>query len=274
MRRDGVQTENRRSKNLMPNISEYVALTKVILLEAGKYFALLLFSVLAIRLWRWWIRVPAAHKPQSLLLACGATLVAGGLGYASICHSMSLLYSYYGMRAFRAERLEPALVLFETSEKFWKSADTLGAEGVCLLWLDKPLDGVRLLDEAKTIRKGTSPAFEQFYLGLYYFFHDQTAKAVPLLEEASVDRAYRWSVIKLFAVIQLDQNQPQVATNLMEPFMQAEITETDQAYVMASLKLAAGKKAEAQALLDKYETPGLPQFWKSRFEKLRAQLQK
>jgi hypothetical protein len=258
----------------MPNITDYTALTKVVLIETGKYFALLLFSVLAIRLWRRWFTVSAAHKPKSLLLACAASLVACGLGYASICHSMSLLYSYYGMKAFRAERLVPALVLFETSGSYWKSADSLGAEGVCLLLLNKPADGIRLLDKAKALRKGKSPPFEQFYEGLYYFFHDQTGKAVPLMEQASVDPAYNWSIIKLFAVVQLDQNQPQAAAKLMEPFMQAEITETDQAYVMASLKLAAGKKAEAQSLVDKFATPDLPLFWKSRFEKLRAQLQK
>jgi hypothetical protein len=258
----------------MPNISEYAALIKVVLIEAGKYFALLLFSVLAIRLWRLWFKVSPAHKPKNLLLACVATLVACGVGYASICHSMSLLYSYYGMKAFRAERLVSALSLFETSGYFWKSADALGAEGVCLLWLDKPRDGARLLDEAKALRKGESPAFEQFYEGLYYFFHDQTSNAVPLMEKASLDPTYRWSVIKLFAVIQLDQNQPQEAAKLMEPFMQVEVTETDQAYVMAALKLAAGDKAGARALLDKFAPPDVAPFWKSRFDKLRAQLQK
>jgi len=257
----------------MPNISDYTALTKVILIETGKYFALLLFSVLAIRLWRRWVTVSAADKPKSLLLAGAATLVACAVGYASICHSMSLLYSYYGMKAFRAERLAPALILFQTAAGYWKSADALGEEGVCLLWLDKPDDGIRLLDEAKARRKGEGPAFEQFYEGLYYFFHDQESKAVPLLEGASVDPAYDWTITKLFAVFQLDQNQPQTAAKLMAPFMQVEVTETDQAYVMASLKLAAGDKAGAQALIEKFATPGLPPFWKSRFEKLRAQLQ-
>ena len=258
----------------MPNITEYTALIKVVLLEAAKYFVLLLFSVLAIRLWRRWSRVSAAHRPKSLLLAGVATLIAGVLGYTAICHSMGLLYSYYGMQAFRAQRLAPALVLFQTSAGFWKSADTLGEEGVCLLWLDKPDDGNRLLEAAKALRRGESPAFESFYEGLYYFFHDQTGRAVPLMEKASADLTYRWSVTKLFAVVQLDQNQPQEAAKLMAPFLQAEVTETDQAYVVASLKLAEGNKAEAQALLDKFAKPDLALFWKSRFEKLRAQLQK
>ena len=254
----------------MPNITDYTALTKVILIETGKYFALLLFSVLAIRLWRWWFRVSAARKAKNLLLACMASLIAGGLGYLSICHSMSLLYSYYGMEAFRAQKLAPALVLFQTSADYWKNADAIGGEGVCLLWLDKPADGIRLLDAARALRKGKSPPFEE---GLYYFFHEQTDKAVPLLEEASADTSYDWNITKLFAVVQLDRNQPQEATKLMAPFIQVEVTETDQAYVMASLKLASGDKAGAQALVDKFATPDVAPFWKSRFDKLRAQLQ-
>jgi len=258
----------------MPNITDYTALTKVLLVETGKYFALLLFSVLAIRLWRWWFRVSAAHKLKNLLLACAASGIACVLGYASICHSMSLLYSYYGMQAFRAQRLAPALVLFQTSAGYWKNADAVGGEGVCLLWLDKPDDGIRLIEQAKALRQGKSPPFEEFYEGLYCFFHDQTDKAVPLLEQASADTAYRWSITKLFAVVQLDRNQPQEAARLMTPFMQVEVTDTDQAFVMASLKLADGDKAGAQALVDKFATPDAAPFWKSRFDKLRAQLQK
>jgi outer membrane PBP1 activator LpoA protein len=41
---------------------------------------------------------------------------------------------------------------------------------------------------------------------------------------------------------------------------------------MASLKLAEGKKAEAQSLLDKFSTGDLSPMWKSRFEKLQAQI--
>jgi hypothetical protein len=258
----------------MPNITDYTALTGVILIETGKYFALLLFSVLAIRLWRWWFRVSAAHKLKNLLLACAASLIAGVLGYASICHSMSLLYSHYAMEAFRAQRLAPALVLFQTSAGYWKNADALGGEGVCLLWLGKPGDGLRLLDSAKALRRGKGAPFEDFYEGLYYFFHDQPEKAVPLLEQASADTAYDWNITTLFAVVQLDRNQPQEAARLMAPFMQVEVTETDQAYVMASLKLASGDRAGAQALVDKFATPEVAPFWKPRFDKLRAQLQK
>ncbi len=60
----------------------------------------------------------------------------------------------------------------------------------------------------------------------------------------------------------------------MEPFIQVEVTDTDQAYVMASLKLAEGKKAEAQVFMDKFYSTNLPSFWKSRFEKVRTQIQK
>ena len=43
----------------MPDIGNYTETTRLVLGEAGKYFTLLLFSVLAIRLWRRWAEVPA-----------------------------------------------------------------------------------------------------------------------------------------------------------------------------------------------------------------------
>jgi hypothetical protein len=108
---------------------------------------------------------------------------------------------------------------------------------------------------------------------LYFFYQDDTTNAVPLLEAASADLGYRWGVIKLFAVIQLDRNQPQEAAQLMQPFLQVEVTENDQAYVIASLKLVEGKKAEARALVDKFLAGDVPPFWKAKFEKLRAKIQ-
>lgn len=177
------------------------------------------------------------------------------------------------MKAFHDERLLPALALFQASAGYWKNADTLGDEGACLLFLDKPDEGTRLLDQAKALRKGRNTSFEEYYEGLYYFFHDQTGEAAPLLEQASQDPAYRWSVVKLFAVVQLDRNQPQEAVKLMEPFMQAEVTDCDQAYIVASLDLNQGKRAEAQALTAKFDSDDLPPFWKSRFDKLRAKIQ-
>lgn len=255
------------------NIGGFATDAEVCLGEAAKYLVLLLFTVLAIRLWRRSMKLPAPNRPAAFGLAGLATVIACAVGYFSVCHSLSRLYSYYGMKAFHDERLVPALALFQASAGYWKNPDTLGDQGVCLLFLDKPEDGIRLLDEAKASRSGRNTSFEQFYEGLYYFFHDQTGKAVPLLEEASGDATYRWSIIKLFAVVQLDQNQPQEAAKLMEPFMQAEITECDQAYIVASLDLAGGKTADAQALVARFGSGDLPPFWKSRFDKIRAKLQ-
>lgn len=258
----------------MPNIGGYETLIKLLLTEAGKYFALLLFSVLAIRLWRRWFKVSAVHKPKSLLLAGLATLVACGLGYAAICHSLSRLYLYYGMRAFNSGYLLSAFSLFEKSSEYWKNADAMGREGVCLLLSGKADEGLKLINEAAALRKGQSSAFEEFYEGVYYFFQEQPDRAIPLLEQSTADSTFIWSATKLFATFNLDNNQPKEAERLMKPFLQVEVTETDQAYVMASLNLAEGKKAEAQALFDKYATTNLPPFWKTRFDKLRMQLQK
>ena len=72
--------------------------------------------------------------------------------------------------------------------------------------------------------------------------------------------------------MELDENRAADAAELMKPFMQAEATEFDQAYIMAALKLADGKKAEARALLDKFPTADLTPMWQSRFEKLRTRL--
>jgi hypothetical protein len=38
----------------MPDIANYTVVTKVVLVEVGKYFGLLVLCVLAIRLWRRW----------------------------------------------------------------------------------------------------------------------------------------------------------------------------------------------------------------------------
>ena len=73
--------------------------------------------------------------------------------------------------------------------------------------------------------------------------------------------------------MELDQNRVADAAEQMKPFMQADVTEFDQAYIMAALKLADGKKAEARELLDKFPAAGLSPMWQNRFEKLRKQLQ-
>jgi len=256
----------------MPDIGNYTETIQLVLGEAGKYFALLLFSVLASRLWRRWAKTSTADKLNSLFPAFAATVAAVAIGYFSMCQSLGKLYSHYGMEAFRAGRLLQALSLFETSGKFWNSPDALGQKGVCLLLSGDSEQGLPLIEEAKTRRKGAGTSFEEFYEGLYYFTQGHRTNGVPLLEAASAGQTYRWSVVKLFAVMELDGNHPDDAAALMKPFMTAEVTESDQAYIMASLKLAEGKKAEAQSLLDKFSTGDLSPMWKSRFEKLQAQI--
>ena len=256
----------------MPDIGVYTESTKLVLAEAGKYFALLLFVVLAIRLWRRWAKTSAADKSKSLLLAAGITLIAAVIGYFSMRQSLGKLYSYYGVQAFQAGRLMQALSLFDTSEKFWNGPDALGQKGVCLLVAGDAEHGLPMIETAKARRKGAGTSFENFYEGLYYFTQGQVAKSVPLLQAASADQNYRWDVIKLFAVMELEANHPEDAAALMKPFMAAEVTESDQAYIVASLKLADGKKAEAQALLDKFSTNNLSPMWKTRFEKLQAKI--
>ena len=123
------------------------------------------------------------------------------------------------------------------------------------------------------MRRGKGSPFEEFYEGLYYFYHDDPTNAVPLLEAASADPAFQWNVTKLFAALQLDWNQPQEAARLMQPFMQADVTDADQAYIVASLKLIEGQTNEALALADEFLTNHPPPFWKIRLEKLKAKTQ-
>jgi hypothetical protein len=257
----------------MPSISSYVELVKLILSESAKYFVLLVLVVLAIRLWRRLPKLSKGKRSGNFFLACLSSALAIGIGYFSICHSMSLMYSYFGMKAFHAYKLEPALSLFQTSLDYRKNADALGGKGICLLLMGHTPDGMRALDEAKALRQGESSPFEDFYEGLYLFYHDDSTNAVPLLEAASASPDFQWGVTKLFAVIQLDRNQPQEAARLMQPFMQVKVTETDQAYVIASLRLADGKKATALSLINQFSTNDLTPFWKARFEKLRVKIQ-
>lgn len=257
----------------MLSIRGYIELLKLLLEESTKYFALLLFTVLAIRFWRRTAKVDRQKRPLNIFWAFVASLLAGGIGYFSICHSLSLMYYHFGTRAFRSYRLEPALSLFQTSLNYWNHADALGGKGLCLLWTGNVDEGVRSLKAARALRRGDGPPFESYYEGLYYFYHDQVPDAVPLLEAASADPEFDWRITKLFAVIQLDRNQLQEAARRMQPFMRFEVTEPDQAYIIASLKLADGKKAEALALVDKFLPGDPPPFWKARLEKLRIKIQ-
>ena len=257
----------------MPDIGDYTEKTGLILGEAGKYFALLVLSILAIRLWRRWANLSAADKLKNLPLAGAVTLAAMVIGYFSMCQSLGKLYLHYGLNAFDEGRLLPALSLFETSSEYWKSADAAGADGVCQLLLGKA-EGKQWIEKAKSLRKGRAVPFEEFYEGLYFFKAGERTNAVPLLQAAWADERYRWSVTKLFAIMLLDENRPADAAEWMKPFMQADVTETDQAYIVASLKLAEGNKAEARALLGKFppEEENQSLVGKARFEKLRAQL--
>jgi hypothetical protein len=255
----------------MPDIGNYTETSRWVLAVAGKYFTLLLFSVLAIRLWRRWAKSPGPNKSGNLFLACVITVIAAAIGYFSMRQSLGKLYSHYGMNAFRENRLPQAFTLFDLSSKYWKSADALGQKGVCLLLSGDPDRGLQWIEEAKTLR-GRNVPFEEFYAGLYFFTRGQTSNSVPLLVAASADGNYRWNVTKLFAIMALDENRVADAAGQMKPFMQAEVTEFDQAYIMASLKLADGKTAEAQAILSKFPQPDLSPMWKSRFEKLEAKI--
>jgi hypothetical protein len=258
----------------MPNIHDYTELVQLLLKETGKYFALLLFAVLAVRLWR---RLPKLRggKQKNFLLACGVSVIACGIGYFAIRQSLSLMYSYYGTRAFEAGNLTSASSLFQESSHYWLSPDALGKQGVCLLLSGKTDEGMQLMNDAKTLRQGRNTPFEEFYEGVHYFFLEQPEQAAPLLEKASVDPAYLWSAIKLLAVLQLDKNQTAEAKRLMSPFLTAEISDTDcdHVYIAASLDLAEGKKAEAGTLADKFPPEKLSKFWQPRFEKLRKKIQ-
>src|SRR5882724_1078587 len=136
----------------MPDIAQYVDFIGLLLEESGKYFALLLFAVLAIRLWRRTAKVPREKKTGNFLLAFVTSALATGIGYFSICHSMSLMYSHFGTEAFHSYKLEPALALFDTSLNYRKNADALGGKGVCVLWMGNPKKGIPLLNEARTLR--------------------------------------------------------------------------------------------------------------------------
>ena len=256
----------------MPSMGDYIVSVKLLLEESAKYVSLLILSVLAVRLWRRVPKISGPNRGKNFLAACFFSMVACGAGYLSIYHSLGLLYSYYGARAFDSGNFVSAFSLFQTSSGCWKSADALGKQGVCLLLSGRPEDGMKLLDGAKAMR-GSQSSFEQFYEGAHYFFHDQPDKAAPLLETAAVYLPYRYDSTKLLAIIQLDRNQPAEAARLMNPYLQIKLEECDQAYIVASLDLLDGRKAEAKVILSQFPPANLSAFWRPRFEKLRAEIQ-
>jgi hypothetical protein len=256
----------------MPDIRQYVALAKLLLVEGGKYFALLLFAVLAIRLWRNGLKVQGGIRTKNIVLAVCLSVLTAGIGWFSIRNSMGKLYLHYANQAFDAGKVEQAYVLFDDASGFWLGPDAAGGKGVCLVLLGVTNTGEDWLQKAKNLRQGHSSPFEQFYPGLYYFMHDDQQKALPLLEEASTDYAYRWNVTKILAIMDLDQGHPEGAARLMQPYAQAEITDSDHAYIVAALDVVAGKKNDAQALLDKFANASLLPLSKARFDKLQVQI--
>lgn len=255
------------------NMGGYTDFAGLILSESAKYLLLLLFAVLSVRVWRRLPRLSPENRRGNLVLAGCATAAAAAIGYFSICHSLSRLYLHYGTQAFNAGHFDSAFLLFKKSSGYWKNADALGKQGVCLLQLDKPGPGLQMIDAAGAMRPGGNSTFEAFNAGLVYFFQEQPARAIPFLEKASTDPAYTWTVTKLFATAYLDNGQPQDAARLMKPFASVEVAETDHAYVAASLDWFDGNRAGAEMLVKKFGAGDLPPFWKSRFDKLRAKIQ-
>jgi hypothetical protein len=254
-------------------MSQYVYVVKLILSEGGKYFVLLLFSVLAIRYWKNARRVSAEKKQKAYAFAGVATVLACGIGYVSIRHSMGRLYSYYGMDAFYSGNINSALSLFQTSTHFWRSPDAVGGEGVCVLLLNHPETGMELLDEAKRMRKGNAVPFEQYHEGLYYFVTEKWDAAVPLLESSADDEEYEWRATKMLSVITLETNGTAKAVELMKPFAGVEVREPDHAYIMACINLADGHTNDARVLVDKFYTTNCTPIFKTRFARLRAKIQ-
>ncbi len=257
----------------MPDIGNYTAGVLAVLGEAGKYFGLLVVCVLTIRLWSRWAKMASARNIGGLLWAVAATFCVVAIGWVSMRHSLGSLYSHYGRRTFHDGHLSEALSLFAAAEKNWHSADTLGQCGVCILLLGDARQGLELISQARSLRNGIGTPFENFYEGLYHFTQGDVRASAPLLQAAAADDLYRWSVIKIIAVMELDENRVANVAEQLKPFMQAEVTEFDQAYIMAALNLAGGRKSEARLLLDKFPGTGLSPAWQNRYQKLRSQLQ-
>ena len=257
----------------MPSVGDYTQTVTLLLSECGKYLGLLALSVLAIRLWRRVPRVSGTNRKQTLGLAMAISMAAVATGYLSICHSLGRMNYAYGMRAFHRGNVGSAFSLFQGARGYWKSADSIGAEGVCLLLLNQPGAGFQRLERAKTMRHGANSWFELYYTGIYLFFNGKPDDAAPLLQASSANVEYQWDADKLLAVILLEQGKGAEAARLMEPFATVEVRECDHAYVLASLKLIENKPLEARALLDKFPPESLDEFWKPRFEKLRARAQ-
>jgi hypothetical protein len=257
----------------MFNLVNYSANVLVILTEGGKYFVVLMLSILAIRLWRRWRGMASARRASGLILAGVTTVMAVLISYVSMRQSLARMDSFFGMKAFDDGHLPQALSLFEDSERHWSNADTMARRGVCLLFLGEGDRGLAVLQQARELRKGEGTSFEFMNEGLYRFSQGDAPGAIRFLRAAAKDTTYQWTATKTIAVIELDEGQVAAAAEDMKPFMQVDVTDFDQAYVLASLKLAAGNKAEARGLLDQAPAGNLGPKWQSRFDKLRARLQ-
>lgn len=255
------------------NLLNYSANVLVLLTEGGKYFAVLVLSILAIRLWRRWRRTVAPRPAGRWILALGVTALAGLIGYVSMRQSLARMDAYFGMKAFSEGRLPQALSLFVESERNWRNADTMARRGVCLLFLGQGDRGLAVLQEARNRRQGEGTSFEFLYEGLYRFGQGDVPGALRFLRAAAKDPDYRWTALKTIAVLELDQGQVAAAAEDMKPYLQLEVAEFDQAYVLACLKLAAGDKAAARAVLAKVPAGTLEPRWQRRFDELRARLQ-
>jgi hypothetical protein len=257
----------------MPDISQYAELIKTVISEGAKYFVLLLFAILAIRFWKNAARVSAAKKSKAYVFAGVTTVLAVGIGYASFRHSMSRLYSHYATQAFDSGNVSSALSLFQASANYWRTADAVGGEGVCVTLLGKPDIGKQFLDEARRMRKGAATPFEEFNQGIACFAEGKWDAAVPLLESSSRDTSYQWSVTKLLCIITLETNGVANAERMLKPFAGVEVQQADHAYIVACLDLAAGRTNEARALIDKFDTADCPALFKSHLEGLKARIQ-
>lgn len=256
----------------MPDIGNYTEAATLFLVEGAKYFLVLLLSILAIRLWRRWIKIEGTGKGANLVVALVASGLALAAGWVFMNQSLAKLYSYYGMRAFRDARLPQAAELFDVSLQHWKTPDALGEKGVCLLLLGGSRTGLTLLDRAREMRGGRQVAFEDFYEGLYYFTLGQPTNSVPHLEASLADYSFRWDAVKLLAITALDVTNIEAASQLMQPYTNAEVTRYDQAYIVASIEAAAGQKAEALAVVDKFAAGEFSPAWQARFTRLRKEL--
>jgi Tetratricopeptide repeat len=257
----------------MPSIGQYADTVTLLLVEGAKYLGVLAVCVVAIRLWRRLSQVTGTNRHQTFALALVTSVLAGTLGYVSLSHSLGRMYYSYATRAFYSGKVPAALSLFRTAQGYWKSADSAGGEGVCLLLLGQPSEGIRRLEWAAARRDGKNSSFELHYTGIYYFFQGKSSEAIPLLQASAYYPEYTWDADKLLAVAFLDQGRSDEAARLMEPFASVEVKECDHAYVLASLKVLQNKPSEARALLDRFPDDQLNGFWKPRFDKLRVKSQ-